>query len=223
MSYLPRNEINLGQLPRTCGNWRPPSSANMSREHEDTRHWGQTTDVLDGWKVSVDGLKIRTKRRWKAVNHGTWKRYRITQVEPDRNLTLAIHDVHHLEDGRVAFRIELESKINCGARISKWEYGVRLASVSVTADADVLLSVSCVLATKLNLTRIPPDVILRPKVTDADITLQRFEVHQISKLDGKIAEELGRGLRKLVDAKIEVSRESSSARSTPRSPRTRIS
>jgi hypothetical protein len=208
LSYLPRKETQMGQAPDCL---RDLATAmireHLPREYEDKRHWGQTAKVLDGWHVRLDGLELRTKRRWKMANHGTWKRYRITQIDPDRHLTVSFHDIRQTDDGRTAFRVELTSRVHAFAQLTKWKYGLRLASVSVEADADVMLSASFLLATKLDITKIPPDVILQPEVTDAKVTLRHFEVRRISKIDGEFAEELGQGLRRLVEAKIEDDRE----------------
>src|SRR5438552_9725921 len=54
----------------------------IPREFEDKKHWGMQTAVFDGLKFSGQGLNIKARRREKLVNHGTWKMYRVTLVEP---------------------------------------------------------------------------------------------------------------------------------------------
>jgi hypothetical protein len=206
-SLLPTKEVKLGGAPRRLQVLATSIVRDqIPLEHEDTRKWGSTKEVFDGWHVKADGLKVYTKRKWKSVNHGTWKRYRITQIDPEENIVVRIEDIREVGAGKVAFRVELKSKVNAYARLQTWKRGVRLASVSVDADADILLTADCVLGSRLDPTHLPPDIILQPEITDATLTLQRFEVNRISKVGGDVAEELGRGLRKILETKIEEKR-----------------
>lgn len=203
-SLLPTQEIKLGGAPRRLQVLATAIVRDqIPMEHDDTRKWGSTKEVFDGWHLKADGLKVYTKRKWKTVNHGTWKRYRITQIDPEENILVRIEDVREIEDGKVAFRVELKSRVNAYARLQNWRRGVRLASVSIDADADVLLSADCVLGSRLDPTHLPPDIILQPEILDATLTLRRFEVNRIGKVGGDVAEELGRGLRKILEKKIE--------------------
>ena len=206
-TILPTKEVKLGGTPKRLQLLATSiAREHIPVEHDDTRKWGSTKKVLNGWHVRADGLRIYTKRKWKSVNHGTWKRYRITQIDPDENIVVRIQEIREIDDGRVAFRIELASRVNAYARLQKWKRGIRLASVSVDADADILLTADCVLGSRLDPTHLPPDIVLQPEITDADLTLRRFEVNRISKFGGDIAEELGRGLRKIIEKKIEEKR-----------------
>ena len=206
-SFLPTKEVKLGGAPRRLQVLATTIVRDqVPVEHVDTRKWGMTKKVFDGWHVKADGLKVYTKRKWKEVNHGSWKRYRITQIDPEENIVVRVHDIRELGEGRVAFQIEMTSRVNAYARLQNWKRGVRLASVSIDANADILLTADCVLGTRLDPTHLPPDVILQPEITDATLTLRRFEVNRISKVGGDVAEELGRGLRKVLKKKIEEKR-----------------
>jgi len=179
---------------------------NLPETYEDDRKWGMTKRRWDGLKVRADGLKIRTKRRWKEVNHGTWKRFKITQIDPQENFDFAVGQTRTLEDGRVQFPVRLTSKINAYARLSRWNRGIRVASVSLDADARVTVVALCRLDVDLDPSKFPPDVILQPEIVDADIQISRFDVNRISHFDGPIARELGGNLKQVLEQKIEEKR-----------------
>ncbi len=171
---------------------------NLPQHYVDTRDWGGTRERFDGLDIRRDGLEIRTKRKRKTVNHGTWKRYEITQIDPERNLKVRISQARTMPDGRAAFEVELVSKINGVARLSRWNRGVRLFSITLDADAEVRLVLDCRLDVELDLSRLPPDVVLRPEVVQAEVQLAEFRVNRISHLDGPVARELGNGLKQVL-------------------------
>jgi hypothetical protein len=179
---------------------------NIPSTYNDERDWGQTRPRVSGLDVRLDGWQLRTKRRRKDVRHGTWKRYQITQLDPDTNLQVRIGRVRTLPDGRAAFRIALLSKVNAVARVSQWNRGVRIASISVDADADVRLIIGCRLDVRLDLSRFPPDIVLLPEVMDADLHITDFRVNRISHFDGPVARQLGEALEKILSQKIEEQR-----------------
>jgi hypothetical protein len=46
---------------------------NLPADFESRDNWGHTTDVWAGVDIRREGLQIKTKRRKKQVNDGTWK------------------------------------------------------------------------------------------------------------------------------------------------------
>lgn len=181
---------------------------NLPAEYADTRHWGMTRERWDGLHVHREGWEIHTKRKRKTVNHGTWKRFHLRQIDPQQNVHVHIGPARTLEDGRAAFVVTLDAKVHTTAQIVEWNRGVRLWSVTVEAVADVRLWADLRLATQLDVTRLPPDILLRPEVVDGDLQLQRFEVERISHLDGAVARELGGILERMVRDKIDDKRPS---------------
>ncbi len=180
---------------------------NVPDKYVQDKDWGKKGRRWDGLKIRRDGLKISTKRRWKQVNHGTWRRYEITQVAPETNLRLRIENIHDAGDGKVGFEVSLGSKLRAFGRVSQWSKGVQLYSLSVEADADVRLRIWCQLGVHFDWTHLPPDVLFKPTVTRAELDVTRFRLHRISKLDGVVARELGRSLHRVVLAEIEEKRD----------------
>jgi hypothetical protein len=166
--------------------------------YEDTRKWGKTKMVWDGLHVRMEGLELKTKRRWKEVNQGTWKKYEVTLVEPDKHLALEIEHLRQIGPGRIAFQLSLAAKLQAHARLEEWQRGLRLLSISADAAADVELDVAFEMTTELDASKLPPDLVLKPVATAADVRLVQFKLQRVSKAHGPIIRELGDGLEDIL-------------------------
>lgn len=176
---------------------------NIPETYEDTRKWGKTAKRWDGLHVHHDGLKIKTKRRWKEVNHGLWQMFRITPRDPERSLRLQITDLKESSPGVITFEVDFEAPVDAFARRSRWNYGVQLYSISIESEAVVELHAQVELRTKLDLTHFPPDLELHPRVVTAKLQLRDYHVRKISKIGGDLAEEIGGSLEHLLADKLE--------------------
>ena len=63
---------------------------NIQHHYEKKDDWGQQKQIVSGLRVWRDGLKIKTKRRRKSVNHGSWKRYSIDLTDPEEEFQVKI-------------------------------------------------------------------------------------------------------------------------------------
>ncbi len=197
---LPRqiDEFNVTEAPeKTRAILTKLVLAAIPREYENDKKWGTTKEVWDGVKVRVDGLKIKTKRRWKTVRHGTWKRYRVTLVDPEERLTVKVDDLRTSDAGVTSCDLTLAARANIYGRLQEWRHDIRLLSVSTEAWADVLLKLKCEVSTSLDIERLPPDILFHPVVKDAQLKLVQFKLQRISHADGPIVRELGDGLEDL--------------------------
>jgi hypothetical protein len=165
-----------------------------------------TRERWDGLHVRLDDGHLRTKRRKKTVNHGTWKRYHLSLVHPEETLHVHIGPVRQCEDGRTAFLLSLDSQIHATAQWVEWNRGVRLWSVTAAANADVRLWVDCRLGVKMDVGHFPPDLVLQPEVVDGDLQILSFDVERIGAFDGPLVRELGQAMQGLVREKIEEKR-----------------
>ena len=180
-------EIVLGSIPHT---------------YEDKKKWGQTKGIVSGLDMKLDGFKLRTQRRRKEVNHGTWTKYEVQLVDPQQKFQLKIDRVEMPASGRFTFRATVETPLKATARVQEWNRGVRLMSVTTDAVALVNLAVDCALEFETLAGKFPPDIQLKPEVTAADINVKSFQVHRISHVKGTIAKEMGRNLRRVLDRQI---------------------
>lgn len=180
--------------------------AAIPETYENTKHWGGTTRVWDGVRISLDGLRLKTKRKWRDANHGTWKRYRAWLVEPEKQFDLRIENIRPAEEGHIAFEIAVDAKLGLFARLSQWERGVQLISLSTDAEAVVRLRMTCEASMRLDFEQLIPDVVIDPEMTAADLTLVSFDLQRVSNLNGPGVEQLGRSLRNVLQDEIDARR-----------------
>lgn len=177
--------------------------AELPDAYEKKKNWGQTTEVWDGVRVSLDGARIKTKRKKRTVNHGTWTLYRATLTNP-QEFAVTIANLRRLDDGRTAFDADFAAPLALFGRISEWQRGVQLFSLSADADARVRLQVTCAVRTRLEVGgKLVPDVSLEPEVTSAKIVLEAFRLHRLSQVHGPLAKELGEELHDMLQHEID--------------------
>ncbi len=179
----------------------------VPREYENRKQWGKTKNVVSGLNVRFDGLELKTKRRRKEVNHGDWKLYRVTLLDPERDLQIELRNARQTDDGKLRFDLVASARLETFGRYSAWRYDVQLISLSALAYARVQLIADCEVAMRIDPVHVPPDIVLVPHVRDARLELLEFELDRLSQLHGDLAEELGKGLRLVIDEVLEKQRD----------------
>ncbi len=180
---------------------------NLPPSFEDNRKWGREKDVFNGIDFRREGWKIETKRKRKTVKHGTWSRYYIEFVDPAANLQINIQKMEFPKARPIRVETQVIAPLKLFGRVSEWRRDVQWISLSTNAEATIELNVACDIHVIVNPLKIPPDVEFRPVVTNATVALQDFEVHNISQLHGPLAELLGKGIREVLDSRLEDYRE----------------
>ena len=180
---------------------------NLPPSFEDNRKWGKEKEVFNGINLRREGWKVETKRRMKTVKQGTWSRYYIEFVDPAHKLQINIQNIEYPKKGPVRVQTQIIAPLKLFGRVSEWRRDVQLISISTNADATVELNIDCEIHVIVNPLKIPPDVEFRPIVTDATVAMRDFKVHNISQLHGPLAELLGKGIREVLDDRLEDYRE----------------
>jgi hypothetical protein len=176
---------------------------NIPHEFEEHDGWGETRERWDGVKIWWEGLQLKTKRRKKEVKHGTWKRYQVRLVDPEQRFQIRLEDVRTGADSRPEFTVRVDARLAAFARLAQWEYGVQLIALSANAQADIRFRATCSLGSRLDPSRFPPDLLLEPEVTDADLELVDFRLQRVSQLNGSLAHELGKALHDVIEDRID--------------------
>lgn len=175
----------------------------MPHNYTRDKDWGTQDERWDGLKVERDGLKIKTKRRKKKVNHGTWRKYSAKMVDPKKQFDVSVTHIRQTPEKKLAFRINFATRIRLDARQSKWAKGVQLYSISAEGHASIRLSVDMQLGMTLVPGDFPPDIKFEPKATAADLIVDDFRIDRVSKLGGEFAQQITRLARKQLDSEIE--------------------
>ncbi len=180
----------------------------MPRTFDGDKDWGETKRVWSGVRIRRDGLRLKTKRRWKEVRHGRWIKYElqlppVDSADSSKQVVAKVHEVSKTGDlqiGKVAdvngnSRWKIKSSVNAPmtftARIERWNLGVQLFSISVTGKLRVRLDATTSFAAYADYSEIPPALVIDPRVDSAVLHLEEFEVERISKIGGDVAEEWG--------------------------------
>ena len=180
---------------------------NLPKNFEDNRKWNRQKEVFHGIHLRREGWKIETKRDKKTVNHGTWSRYYIEFVDPAEKLQVNIQKIEFPSRGPVQVVTQVIAPLKLFGRVSQWSRGVQLISLSTNAEATVELNVASEIQVIFNPLQIPPDVEFKVLVKDASVSLREFEVQRISQIHGPLAELLGKGIREVLDDRLEDYRE----------------
>lgn len=170
----------------------------MKSEYVDLRHWKGTAKRFDGFHVR--GARISKRER--DVPHGIWRRYRVNLIRPEKTFEATVEQLEPDTSGNIPFSILVSLRARCEATFVWWTYGVKGLNGTAVSDATLHLKLQLVTNPKLNfrLDGRLPRVELQPRVTQVDLKLKDLDVRQIGILKGDLAEVLGDGSRKAVEA-----------------------
>jgi len=171
--------------------------------YEKKRNWGRTKSITTGLRTTGSGLDIRIKRRKKDVPHGDWKHYRITLVDPDEKLQLAVTELRPVEPGKAIVSLALAADVHGWGRTRHYNRGLHLLTLSAETTTRMHLQLACEITIATEIYEGVPSVVVRPRVTDAKLTLRDFRLHRISKADGPLVRELGKGIKHVIEDGLE--------------------
>src|SRR3954451_12547180 len=168
----------------------------IPREYEGKKDWGKTKRVTTGVRSEGNFFRFDMHRKLEEVNDGAWKKYKLTLVEPDKNLTVRIDNLRSLDSGRYALTLFVAAKVHGWARATVYEHGVHVVSLEAEGDTSIRLWIDA----QVGVESVPsslliPGVELHPTVTDARLTFDEFQLKRISDVKGPVAHELGILLR----------------------------
>jgi hypothetical protein len=175
---------------------------NLPPVYEDNRKWGKTEEVYNGFRFRREGMKVETYSKYRTVKQGTWSRYFIEFIDPENELEIAIKDIRSIGETRLAFMVMVRTPLKLFGRLSQWQRDIQLISISTNADAQVMMQVDCECEFQINPLSFPPDVTFRPEAKSANVVIEQFQVHRISQISGPLAEQLGKGIRVVLDDKL---------------------
>jgi hypothetical protein len=175
----------------------------VPREFEGEKDWGKTKTVTSGLHNDGNFFKFDIHRQTSEVNDGIWKKYRVTLIEPEKNLEIRIDDMHHLESGKYALTLFVAAKVHGWARAVVYEHSVHVISLDAEGDTSIRLWVDAEVGVEtVESSTFIPGLQLQPVVTDARLKFDDFKLNRISDVHGKIANELGDLLQKEMQKKL---------------------
>lgn len=177
--------------------------SNIPHTFKDISQWDKKAERWDGVSVKREGFRIITKRKKKEVNHGSWKRYEGRLIDPMENFQIDVLNLRDLGEGRVGFDLDVSARVQVLGQYAKWVKGVQLVALTADTRSLVKLRLACEVSGRLDITRLPPDMVVDPHVKSAELTLVEFDIERIGKLDGPVVKELGSEAKGILQSKIE--------------------
>jgi hypothetical protein len=160
----------------------------------DEDDWGQTRRIQSGLNVRLDGVQLRTSRRWKNVKHGEWKRVEVTMLDPAERFELQVEIIPQDDPAASLYRVRAKVRVGIKGRQQRWANGVKLYSISGEAIADVAVSADVELQRKV----VGPDgngrLRVLPSVKSASMRLNGFRLQRVGDAKGAVVREFGRSL-----------------------------
>jgi hypothetical protein len=172
----------------------------MPKVYEDASGWGQTIPIPDKLlRPNLRRTKVKVADHWE-LPQGTWRKLRIWQDDPSRDLKIHVRDLRRLDNGNYRLELEAGAALRTEADVKQWLNGLLLADVRAQADAQVNLALVFDVAVTLT-GKLPPEVKVAPRVTDLKIDLKDFTPRKVTlnrvgiTLGGDLVEKAGDDLR----------------------------
>ena len=161
----------------------------------DEDDWGQTKRIQSGLNVRLDGVQLRTSRRWKDVRHGDWKRVEVTLLNPAEHFELQVEIIPQEDSSVSLYRVLARFRVGIKGRQQRWTNGVKLYSLSGEGIADLAIYSEVELKRKV----VSPDgngrLRVLPTIKSASIRLNGFRLQRVGGASGTVIREFGRSLR----------------------------
>jgi hypothetical protein len=155
--------------------------------------WGRQEEGVVGVKFHKDGLRLRSEAIRGMRNDGAWRKVEVRAVNPAQTLALGITDAAYPEPGRATFNAMIGTDCNIRFEQQIWRNGTRLYSGETRARcrAAVLLKCEATSRTEKKEGSFLPDVVLRLRVTEAQLFYEKLVVEHTAGVGGDAARLLG--------------------------------
>lgn len=171
------------------------------RTFDGDRGWGDTKQVWSGVKIRRDGLKLKTNRRYREQEHGRWLKYQVALPESAAAISITEVTQEPLQltgQQRWNVRASIVAPMKFEATVQRWNIGIKLYSMTISGVMRVRLTTSTSIGFQADYGEIPPAFIVDPKVQEAQMTLEHFEVERISRIGGDVAEQWGKVIEEVL-------------------------
>jgi len=169
---------------------------------EDEDGWGRGTRIQSGLNVDLENGRMRTSRRWKSVNHGSWRQGSGELVDPETTFTLKAAILPASGDRTHRYEVHVSTRLSVTGRQQQWNYGVKLWSLSADAIADVSLHVILDVTSEVVTTDQGVRLRFQPNVTHAAASLDGFSLRRVSHAKGAAVREFGEWLEGLIRMRV---------------------
>lgn len=165
---------------------------------ESDDEWGRHARIQSGLDVRMEGLELRTKRRWKDVNHGLWKKVALRFEQPEETLQIAVFQMPGAPKDAPDRLLTASARLRVSAQVQQWNLGVMLWSVSAEAVADVSFRTEFRLGHSLIHDDGGLTLQIEPEVRNSAVRLDGFSLRRVSRMKGAMIRETGEFLEPML-------------------------
>lgn len=170
----------------------------LPQTYHEEEGWGGTKEVFDGWDLDTGNGKIKTKRKRKTVNHGTWEKYSLEFIDRENQLDVQIYPLTRSLDASLQWGFLITARVRVDLRLQEWWRGVRLYSTSWEGEASIKMAWSGRVTSQLEKGHFPPDMVLKPTVDLVQLEIDDFDLDRVSHADGPVVKTLGEAFEGIV-------------------------
>jgi hypothetical protein len=171
-------------------------------EYDKQKDWGATTNISTGWNIEGKPFHWHARKRERTVNHGVWKHYRLKFIEPEKNLVVELTNLRPVALGRVALTLTVDARLDAWSRAKVYRYGVHLIAVEMEGDMRVRLVIEGELGIEMRTVNGSAAIAVAPVVLTANLAVEEFNLRRISNAHGPLVDELGDGVRRIVEDEL---------------------
>ena len=155
--------------------------------------WGRQKDGVVG--MTWRGLKAEPRRA--ARNDGHWEKLRVEAIDPSRTLSLGVKDLTSPEPGRTTFDAVVAVDVRLTYEQQIWKAGTRFYSGETRARCRAVLRLACEVTnrTERRPGSILPDVVMRVRVTAAEVGYHDLVCEHTAGVGGDAAKAIGEAVR----------------------------
>lgn len=184
----------------------------IPQKFEDDNGWGDEKRIQSGLYVDFENGRLKTKRRWNHVNHGSWLRGSGELVDPDKTFSLKATQLPDPDADTQRYEVEVSSRLLIRGRQQQWNYGVMLWSISAEAIADLGLRATFDVKTEVVTTDKGARLRFQPQIVRAAADLKRFTLLSVSRAKGPAVRGTGELVEELIEMRIKQENRSLAAR-----------
>ena len=163
---------------------------------ETHENWDRQRDVI----VSVKLHHYRLETQRDVRNDGHWHRLKILARDPENTMMLSLSNMVSEGSHRMTFDATISTLVELNFEQQLWKSGIRLLSTETRARATASVRLHCETTNRFEFKpgTMVPELVLRFRVTHADVFVNRIVVERTLGMNGLPARTIGETVQKLL-------------------------
>lgn len=158
--------------------------------YEANPNWGTQSDSRRlHWRGKLRDLHLDVMHE--PRNEGVWRKIHVSAVTPNDTLVLDLRRLQPKEGGGLEFQVFVALDVEFDIVQQRWVSGIKLLDASARGRARARITVDCEASSRLDSSKLLPELVVELKVTKADLGYDNFKLDHIAGLGGEAAQIIG--------------------------------